>query len=97
MKAIKKVRGYLIESPQEEAARVFRGLVESLGEEREFALADLYRLDYRSFALAIELLREWRIDHHYADRLALFDAATMGVAPDGERRSKPRKPNKPGS
>jgi hypothetical protein len=90
MKAIKKVRGYLIKHPHGETSRVLRALVEALGDERDFVLADMYRLEYEGFSLALALLREWRLDRHYAARLALFDVATMGVIPVAERRRKPR-------
>jgi negative regulator of replication initiation len=35
-------------------------------------LSDLYDLDWESFQLAIELLRDWRIDRYYADQTDLF-------------------------
>lgn len=91
MKAIKKVRGHLIAHPRDHGARILRSLVEALGNEGPFVLTELYALDYDSFRLGLALLREWRLDRHYAARLALFDVATMGIAPTRERRSKTRK------
>jgi hypothetical protein len=35
----------------------------------------LYALDWESFELAIDLLRDWRIDRYYADRTNLFTAS----------------------
>jgi hypothetical protein len=90
MKAIKRVRGHLIAHPNSESGKILRSLVTALGEDREFVLTDLYRLDFEDFELALALLGEWRLDRHYASRLALFDAATMGIAPNVERRKKPR-------
>ena len=76
--------------PRSAAAPTLRALVEALGGEGDFLLAHLYELDLDSFTLALALLREWRLDRHYATRLSLFDIATMGVAPRAERRRKPR-------
>lgn len=48
-------------------------MVEALGEEREIPLRDLYELDQEAFDLAIELLKDWRLDRYYAARIKLFD------------------------
>jgi hypothetical protein len=39
----------------------------------------LYELDQHAFDLAIELLRDWRLDRYYAARIKLFDVALSGV------------------
>ena len=93
MKPIKKVRGYLVAEPHSEEAHILRALVLALGEQSRFALADLYRLDHETFKLALALLRDWRIDRHYAAQLDLFDVATMGIRPVVERRRKARVPS----
>ncbi len=51
-------------------------LPERLSREDSLELADLYALDWDSFQLAIELLREWRIDRYYAHRTDLFGQTT---------------------
>jgi hypothetical protein len=40
-----------------------------LTEEERLVLSDLYELDRDGFPLAIEMLRDWRIDRCYADRI----------------------------
>ena len=43
-------------------------------------LSGLYALDWESFELAIELMRDWRIDRYYADRTNLFTAPSKQPA-----------------
>jgi hypothetical protein len=79
MNAIKKVRHYLLSSPDQASARVLRRLVVTLGEEGQFPLADLYAMDLEAFDLALELMRDWRLDRYYAARIKLFDVALEGL------------------
>jgi ATP-dependent protease HslVU (ClpYQ) peptidase subunit len=74
MNAIKQIRKYLEQNPESEAAQILTRLSASLAEEGSFSLADLYRLDYDSFTLAVELLKDWRLDRYYAARLRLIEA-----------------------
>jgi hypothetical protein len=79
MNAIKKVRRYLLNNPDQASARVLRRLVVTLGEEGQFPLADLYAMDLEAFDLALELMRDWRLDRYYAARIKLFDVALEGL------------------
>lgn len=72
MKAIKDVKRYLSKHPDTPSARVLARLPEALSREGSLELSDLYALDWESFELAIELLRDWRIDRYYANRTDLF-------------------------
>lgn len=83
MNAIKKVRKYLIANPKTESSRILGDLVASLGEEKQYLLADLYKLDYETFELAIALLQDWRLDRYYASRLKLFDTAHLKIFQKG--------------
>ena len=74
MHAIKAVRKRIEKDSGTESSRILMNLVKALGEEAEFPLGDLYRLDYESFEAALDLLRDWRLDRYYASRLKLFDA-----------------------
>jgi hypothetical protein len=89
MNAIKKVRKHLQAHPDSENSRILGALVEALGEERSFPLADLYRLDFDAFELALALLEDWRLDRYYASRLKLFDVAQVGGRLIGEFDAKP--------
>ena len=73
MHAIKAIRKRIEKDSDTESSRILMNLVKALGEEAEFPLRDLYRLDYESFEAALDLLRDWRLDRYYASRLKLFD------------------------
>lgn len=74
MNAIKRARRYIEQSPNESAAAVLARLVLALEEsEHGFELSDLYELDLEHFDLAIDILKEWRLDRYYAGKAKLFD------------------------
>ena len=85
MNAIKQVRSFLLEQPDTPSAHGLACLTEALAQEGEFPLATLYELDAEAFDLAIELLRDWRLDRYYAARIKLFDAVLLA----GERDTSP--------
>ena len=84
MNAIKQIRKYLEKDPQSEAAKILARLTAALAEEGQFSLADLYRLDYEAFNLAIDLLKDWRLDRYYAARIRLFDVVLNQVQPEAD-------------
>lgn len=79
MNAIKKVRQYLLKNPDSPSSKALGRLVVTLGEEGEFPLGELYAIDLEAFDLALDLLRDWRLDRHYAARIKLFDVVLAGV------------------
>lgn len=81
MNAIKRVRLYMQKHPTTHEARVLAHLAACLADERAFPLADLYALDMEAFDLAIELMRDWRLDRYYAARLKLLDTILVDVLP----------------
>ena len=93
MNAIKQVRKYLEQHPKRKSSFFLANLVEALGEEREIPLRDLYELDQEAFELAIELIKDWRLDRYYAARIRLFDVVLAGLpgrnkpGPNGEPSS----------
>jgi hypothetical protein len=84
MNAIKQIRKYLEQDPSSESARILGRLSAALAEEASFSLAELYRLDYEAFNLAIDLLKDWRLDRYYAARIRLFDVVLNQVQPEPE-------------
>jgi RecB family endonuclease NucS len=82
MNAIKKVRRYMLANPKSEASKVLGRLVAALADERPFALGDLYALDLEAFELAMELMRDWRLDRYYASRIKLLDTVLVDVLPE---------------
>jgi hypothetical protein len=75
MRALKKVRKLIETSPGKPKADIFSRLVVALETEESFPLADLYKLDYDDFNLALELFAEWRLDRYYASKLRLLDVS----------------------
>ena len=73
MNAIKRARLFIEQGPNEPAALVLSRLVLALETEHSFAISDIYQLDLEHFELAIEILKEWRLDRYYAGKAKLFD------------------------
>jgi len=80
MNAIKEVRKYILRNPGAASSQVLARLAAALAEEREFRLGDLYELDSEAFELAIDLMKDWRLDRYYAARIKLFDVVLNKVA-----------------
>ena len=77
MRAVKKARLFIAKKPDSESAQLLARLVLALESETAFSEADLYRLDYDSFKLALNLLDEWRLDRYYAGKGRLFDLSVQ--------------------
>jgi hypothetical protein len=77
MNAIKKTRKLIEANPATETARTLARLVRALESEEAFALGDLYKLDYERFALAIDVLKEWRLDRYYMGKAKLLDISVQ--------------------
>jgi hypothetical protein len=54
----------------------FAKLILALESENEFPVIELYQLNSDEFDLAIELLKDWRIDCFYVGKAKAFDSAT---------------------
>jgi len=66
MFAIQKLEDYLRSSASPAATRELNRLLDALRQEKEFPLSSLYEIDYEAFELAMEALRDWRVDRYYA-------------------------------
>jgi hypothetical protein len=73
MNAIKLARRFIETDPTNESAQVLARLVLALESEHSFELVTLYQLDYKSFQIAMDILKEWRLDRYYASKSKLFD------------------------
>jgi hypothetical protein len=73
MNAIKKTRRLIETEPNSPASGTLAALVRALESDEKFELADLYELNYDHFNLAIEILREWRLDRYYMGKAKLHD------------------------
>lgn len=84
MNAIKAIRKHLEKNPEAPSSKALARLVAALAEERSYSLAELYAMDYDAFEMALDLLRDWRLDRYYAARLKLFDFALSTVIPESK-------------
>lgn len=77
MNAIKKARRLISSAPYDEAAKTLGHLVRALESDESFDLGVLYALNYEHFDLAIEILKEWRLDRYYMGKAKLIDLAVQ--------------------
>lgn len=75
MRAIKKVRKQITSKPTNESSLTLAELVLCLEEEKSFDLKKLYELKMDDFELALEVLKEWRLDRYYEGKAKLIDVA----------------------
>jgi hypothetical protein len=76
MRAIKQAKKLIEQNANSAVGLTFSKLILSLESDIEFSLRDLYSLDTAEFDLAIEVLRDWRIDRFYIGKAKAFDTAT---------------------
>ena len=75
MLAIKKARKLIESNPESKTSSVLAGLVLSLETNSSYQLGNLYDLDYKDYELAVDIIREWRLDRHYSSKVKLISAA----------------------
>lgn len=75
MIAIKTARKFIESDPTDPDARILADLVLALEDESTFLLTGLYKLRPDQFALAMDVLREWRLDRYYIGKAKLFDVS----------------------
>lgn len=73
MLAIKKARKLIEADPQVANAVTLTNLVLALQNDHPFQLGKLYELEPKDFDLAVEIMREWTLDRHYAKKTRLID------------------------
>jgi len=71
--AFKQAQKYIAQDPFSPAAKTLAQLVVTLESKEPFSLERLYELDLDRFELAIEILKEWRLDRYYAGKSKLYD------------------------
>ena len=75
MNAIKKIRKHVTANPDSEESRTLLKLVLALESDEPFSLRSLYDLDLGGFDMAIDLLKDWRLDRYYTSKGQLLDLA----------------------
>ena len=79
MRAIKKAEKIIEKDITAPFAKILTHLILSLESNDDFHIKDLYELPPEEFDLAIEVLKEWRIDRHYMSKSKTFAAAFYGA------------------
>ena len=77
MNEIKKARRLIEANPHSDAAKTLASLVRALESEEKFDLTAMYKLNYDNFHLAINILKEWRIDRYYSGKAKLHDLSVQ--------------------
>ena len=77
MNAIKLAQHFISKNPGHKDARALAQLVLSLEAEIAFPLTLLYQMDLDRFNVALDILKEWRLDRYYAGKAKLFDMAVQ--------------------
>ncbi|NBS07908.1 MAG: hypothetical protein EBQ86_02410 [Betaproteobacteria bacterium] len=75
MRAIKQVRRIIQADPTSAAAKAFSDLILALESEAASPIKGLYQLSPNDFDLAIQLLKDWRLDRFYEGKAKAFDVA----------------------
>jgi hypothetical protein len=75
MRSIKKVKKIIEADPKSVLAQTFSKLILSLETEQAFPMQSLYALNAHEFDLAIEVLKDWRLDRFYIGKAKVFDAS----------------------
>jgi hypothetical protein len=73
MNAAKKIRLLIEKQESPEQVQVLKELAAALELSKPFDLKSLYEIDMRYFDIALELLKDWRFDHHISSRSKLVD------------------------
>jgi hypothetical protein len=73
MTAIKKARKYMVANSTSESTQTLTRLILALEADEPFALRDLYKLDYNTFLLALDVIKDWRLDRYYTGKGMLLD------------------------
>lgn len=77
MYAIKQARKYIEKHADHPSAAVLVDLVLSLQNDQPFALSRLYELEPTLFDTALDIVKEWRVDRHYAKKQKLVEVVTQ--------------------
>ena len=77
MNAIKKARKLIENKPGSDAAKTLASLVRALESDEKFDLSQMYKLDYDSFEICIEVLKDWRLERYYLGKIRLHDLSVQ--------------------
>ena len=84
MNAIKTARKFIESEPEHPDAAVLSAFVLALESETTFPLGQLYEMDLEHFDLAVEVMREWRLDRYYKGKAKLLSVSMQVREPERE-------------
>jgi hypothetical protein len=73
MQALKKARKLIEKKPEKPSALVLSQLILALESSSPFNLSELYQMDYDDVLLAMDVIKDWRLDRYYATKAVLLD------------------------
>lgn len=72
MQALKKARKLIEKKPEKQSVLTLSTLILALESETPFNLSELYQLDYDDFELAMDVIKDWRLDRYYSTKAVLL-------------------------
>lgn len=75
LNAIKEAKKRIAREPFTPSATALADLVLALESGEAYQLERLYGLDLNDFDLAVQIVKEWRLDRYYAGKAKLYDVA----------------------
>jgi hypothetical protein len=79
MIAVKQVRKIIQDQAGSPKAKTLSALVMALENEDPFDVSSLYQLDFDTFELSLNLLKEWRLDRYYSSKAKLVQASSEAM------------------
>lgn len=79
MRSIKKARLMIEAEPLSKGSQTISSLVAALESESHFNLNSLYELDLVQFEMALNLMKDWRVDRYYMGKAKILDIATQAT------------------
>lgn len=73
MFAIKQARKFIEAHPCDPQVAILVDLVLALQNEQAFPISSLFEMDIRNFDLALDIVKEWRLDRYYAKKERLLE------------------------
>jgi hypothetical protein len=73
MQALKKARKLIENKPNKPSALVLSKLILALENKTPYDLSALYQIDYDDFELAMDIIKDWRLDRYYTTKAVLLD------------------------
>jgi hypothetical protein len=77
MRSIDKVRKLIEADPKAPAAVVLGDLVLALETGASYPIGNIYQLSYKDFELALEIIKDWRLDRYCKRKNKLIDIAVQ--------------------